>query len=59
MRRVRRRSGGLFRFGGGREEIVVVALDRIADGPAPAVGVEGVDVFILGKMDGLDEGLAR
>jgi len=49
----------LRRFGGGREEVVVVALDGIADGLAPAVGVEGVDVLVLGKMDGLDEGLGE
>jgi len=49
----------LRRFGGGREEVVVVASDGIADGPAPPVGVEGVDVLVLGKMDGLEEGLGE
>ncbi len=49
----------LRRFGGGREEVVVVALDGIADGLAPRVGVEGVDVLVLGKMDGLNEGLGE
>jgi len=33
--------------------------DGIADGPAPRVGAEGVDVFVLGKMDGLGEGLGE
>jgi hypothetical protein len=31
---------GLFRFGCGREEVVVVAVDGVADGIAPAVGAE-------------------
>jgi hypothetical protein len=57
LKRVRRRSGGLIGFGSGPEEVAVVALDGIADGPAPVVGVEGVDVFVPGKMDSLDEGL--
>lgn len=35
----------------------MVAFDGIADGFAPAVGAEGVDVFVLGKVDGLHEGL--
>ncbi len=50
-------GGGLFGFGVGREAVVVVAFDGIADGFAPAVGVEGVDVFLLGDVDGLQEGL--
>ena len=50
---------GLFGLGVGREEVAVVALDGIADGLAPAVGVEGVDILVLGKMDGLDEGLSE
>ena len=49
----------LRRFGGGREEVVVVAFDGVADGSAPAVGVEGVDVLVLSQMDGLDEGLGK
>jgi len=49
----------LRRFGGGREEIAVVASDGIADGPAPPVGLEGVDVLVLSKMDGLEEGLGE
>ena len=48
---------GLFGFGVGREEIVVVAVDGLADGFAPAVGAEGVDVFMLREVDGLHEGL--
>jgi len=46
-------------LGVGREEIAVVAPDGIADGPAPPVGLEGVDVLVLSKMDGLDEGLGE
>jgi len=45
------------RVGVGREEIVVVAVDGLADGFAPAVGAEGVDVFMLREVDGLHEGL--
>jgi hypothetical protein len=30
-----------------------------ADGVAPGVGVEGVDVFVLGELDGLQKGLAE
>src|SRR5712692_7765702 len=44
-------------FGGGRKAVVVVAVDGVADGFAPAVGAEGVDVFVLGDVDGLHEGL--
>ena len=33
--------------------------DGIADGLAPGVGAEGVDVLVLGKMDGLGEGLGE
>jgi hypothetical protein len=49
LKRVRRRSGGLFSFGSGPEEVVVGALDGIADGLAPVVGVEGLDVFRPGQ----------
>jgi len=45
------RRGGL--------EVVEVLADGIADGPAPRVGAEGVDVFLLGKMDGLGESLGE
>ena len=40
-------------MGCGREEVVVVAVDGIADELAPAVGAEGVDIFLLGDVDGL------
>jgi len=50
---------GLFGFGGGREEVVVVVVDGVADGLAPGVGAEGVDVFMLGEMNGLQEGLGQ
>src|SRR6266436_5484349 len=48
---------GLFGFGVGREALVVVGLDGNADGFAPAVRAEGVDVFVLGDVDGLHESL--
>src|SRR6266852_4135570 len=48
---------GRFGFGGGREEVVVVAVDGVADGLAPAVRAERVDVFVLGDVDGLHESL--
>jgi hypothetical protein len=41
----------------GREAIAVVGGDGIADGFAPGVGAEGVDVFLLGNVDGLHESL--
>ena len=37
--------------------MVVVAVDGGADGFAPAFGAEGVDVFVLGEVDGLQLGL--
>jgi hypothetical protein len=43
----------------GREAIVVVGGDGIADGFAPAVRAEGVDVFLLGNVDGLHESLGQ
>ncbi len=49
--------GGL--LGGGREEVVVVGVDGVADGFAPAVGAESVDVFVLGDVDGLHESLGQ
>src|SRR5882672_9326437 len=49
----------LLGFGFGREEVVVVVVDGIADGFAPAVGVECVDVFVLGDVDGLQESLGQ
>jgi hypothetical protein len=60
---------GLLRFGFvvvagivvgvGRAEILPVAVDGGADGFAPAVGAEGVDVFVLGNVNGLHEGLGE
>ena len=44
---------------GGREAVVVVAVDGVADGLAPAVGAEGLDVFVLGDVDGLQESLGQ
>ena len=47
-------------FGGalaGWEAVVVVDVDGFADGFAPAFGAEGVDVFVLGEVDGLQLGL--
>jgi len=45
------------RFGGGWKAVVVVGVYGGADGFAPAVGAEGVDVFMLGDVDGLQLGL--
>jgi hypothetical protein len=39
--------------------VVEVLVDGIADGFAPGVSAEGVDVLVLGKMDGLNEGLGE
>jgi hypothetical protein len=50
-RRLMRWRGGVL--------VVEVLVDRIADGAAPGVGAEGVDVLVLGEMDGLDEGLGE
>jgi len=50
---------GWFGGGGGREAVVVVGVDGMADGVAPAVGAEGVDVFVLGEADGLEERLRQ
>src|SRR6267143_1936595 len=46
-------------MGVGREEVVVVAIDGVADGAAPAFRAEGVDVFVLGEVDGLHESLGQ
>jgi len=43
--------------GVGRGKVFVVGIDGVADGVAPAVGAEGVDVFMLGEVDGLELGL--
>jgi hypothetical protein len=50
---------GLIGFGGGRQAVVVVVVpvDGVADGIAPVVGVEGLTVFVLGDVDGLQEDL--
>jgi hypothetical protein len=55
----RRCGGGLLRFGfgGAGKAVVVVGVYGGADGFAPAFGAEGVDVFVLGDMDGLQLGL--
>jgi hypothetical protein len=37
----------------------VVGVDRVADGFAPAVRAERVDVFVLGDVDGLHESLGQ
>ena len=46
-------------LGGGREAVVAIAVDGVADGFAPAVRAERVDVFLLGDMDGLQERLGQ
>jgi hypothetical protein len=48
----RRWLGSGFGRSGGRSE-------GSADGAAPVVGAEGVDVFALGELDGLQQGLAE
>jgi hypothetical protein len=48
------------RFGlGGGVAVVEVLADEIADGSAPGVGAESLDVPVFSKMDGLDEGLGE
>ena len=39
--------------------MVEVLVDGVADGIAPIIGAKGVDVFVLGELDGLDEGLGE
>src|SRR6266851_4340932 len=51
--------GGFGGGGGGREAVVVVGVDGIADGLAPAVRAEGVGEFVLGEVDGLQENLGQ
>ncbi len=46
-------------FGDGREAVVVVMVDGIADGSAPAVRAEGLTIFVLGDVDGLHESLGQ
>jgi len=43
----------------GGAAVVEVLADGVADGIAPIGGAKGVDVFVLGEMDGLDEGLGE
>jgi len=43
--------------GRGREAVVEVVVDGVADGFAPAVVTKGVGVFVLGDVDGLHESL--
>src|SRR5216684_7213525 len=61
--RAKRRGGGGLGLGrgggGGGEEVVVVVVDGVADGLAPAAGTEGVDIFLLGEVDGLQESLGQ
>jgi len=35
------------------------AIEGVADGLAPGVCAEGVDVFVLGQVDGLEESLRQ
>src|SRR5690242_11026612 len=44
-------------FGVGRGDVVAILVNGHADGMAPAVGAEGIDVFVLGEVDGLHESL--
>ncbi len=37
----------------------MVFVDGVADGFAPIVGVEGLTIFVLGDMDGLQESLGQ
>ena len=43
----------------GRDAVVVVVVDGVANRLAPGVGAEGVDVLVLGEVDGLQEGLSQ
>ena len=52
-------SGGGVGFGGGREEIVVVASDGVADGSAPGIGAESLTILVLGDVDRLHERLGQ
>src|SRR5438477_3698670 len=59
MTSYRRCCGCRVGFGGRKIEVVGVAFDGVADGLAPAVGAEGIDVFVLGDVDGLHERLGQ
>ena len=50
---------GLFGFGGGRAEVVVATVDGVADGFAPGVCAESVDVLVLGDVYSLQESLGQ
>jgi hypothetical protein len=43
----------------GREAVDVVAVDGGADGFAPGIGAEGLAIFVLGNVDGLQESLGH
>jgi hypothetical protein len=43
--------------GSGREAVVEVVVDGVADGFAPAVATEGLTILVLGDVDGLEENL--
>src|SRR6266851_3027796 len=58
VRRWGRLLGPALRLGGS-EKVVAIAVDGVAEGFAPAVRAERVDVFLLGDMDGLQEGLGQ
>jgi hypothetical protein len=47
----------LFGLWFGREAVVEIGLDGIADGFAPTIGAEGIGVFVLSEVNGLYEGL--
>ena len=46
-------------MGRGRVAVIGVVVDGGTDGVAPGVCAEGVDVFVLGQMDGLEHGLGE
>jgi hypothetical protein len=53
------KTGHYIGGGSGWEAVVEVLVDGIGDGVAPAVAAEGVDVFLLGQADGLEERLRQ
>ena len=63
MRRMAARDQGLGPVGGRRLGIRRRVIGRLfmrgADGFAPGIGVVGVDVFVLGEGQGLDQGFGR
>src|SRR5713101_5634961 len=50
-----RRAGA----GGGRGEVGAVGVDGSAGGVSPAPGGEGLTIFVLGDVDGLQESLGQ